>query len=63
MEVLTRVCYDLTADPRSGILYDYLSAHASELTPIQARELEVLKKNYDRCAASPPGNTWTTASC
>ena len=53
MEVLTRVCYDLTADPRNGILYDYLSAHASELTPIQARELEVLKKNYDRMRRIP----------
>ena len=53
MEVLTRVCYDLTADPQNGILYDYLSAHASELTPIQARELEVLKKNYDRMRRIP----------
>lgn len=53
MEVLTRVCYDLTADPRNGILYDYLSAHASELTPIQARELEVLKKDYDRMRRIP----------
>ena len=53
MEVLTRVCYDLTADPRNGILYDYLSAHASQLTPIQARELEVLKKNYDRMRRIP----------
>ena len=53
MEVLTRVCYDLTADPRNGILYDYLSTHASELTPIQARELEVLKKNYDRMRRIP----------
>ena len=47
MEVLTKVSYDLTADPQNGILYDYLSAHASELTPIQARELEVLKNSLD----------------
>ena len=53
MEVLTKVSYDLTADPQNGILYDYLSAHASELTPIQARELEVLKKNYDRMRRIP----------
>ena len=53
MEVLTKVSYDLTADPRNGILYDYLSAHASELTPIQARELEVLKKNCDRMRRIP----------
>ena len=61
MEVLTRVCYDLTADPRNGILYDYLSAHASELTPIQARELEVLKKNYDRMRRIPK-RSWPTAA-
>ena len=50
MEVLTKVSYDLTADPRNGILYDYLSAHASELTPIQARELEVLKNTIETAA-------------
>ena len=53
MEVLTKAAYDLTADPQNGVLYDYLQAHVWELTPIQARELEVLKKDYDRMRRIP----------
>ena len=53
LEVLTKYCYDLSVDPQNGILYDYLSAYASDLTPIQARELEVLRKDYDRTCRIP----------
>ena len=53
MEVLSKLSYDLTADPQNGILYDYLTAHLSELTPVQARELEVLRKDYDRMRRIP----------
>ena len=53
MEVLSKLSYDLTADPQNGILYDYLTAHLSELTPVQARELEMLRKDYDRMRRIP----------
>ncbi len=53
LEILTEVSYHLTADPQNGVLYNYLSDHLSELTPIQARELEVLKKAYDRMQRIP----------
>ena len=53
LEILTEVSYRLTTDPKNGALYDYLSAHEKELTPLQKRELEVLKKNYDRMLRIP----------
>ena len=53
MEVLSKCSYDLTSDPQNGILYDYLTAHLDQLTPIQARELEMLRKDYDRMRRIP----------
>ena len=53
MEILSGLTYALTADPKNGELYQYLSDHLDELTPIQARELEVLKKDYDRMQRIP----------
>lgn len=53
MEILSGLTYQLTADPKNGELYRYLSEHLDELTPLQARELEVLKKDYDRMQRIP----------
>ena len=53
MEILSGLTYQLTADPKNGELYRYLSDHLEELTPLQARELEVLKTDYDRMPRIP----------
>ena len=53
LEILTEVSYRLTTDPKNGVLYDYLSRCRESLTPLQQRELEVLKKNYDRTLRIP----------
>lgn len=53
MEILSQVIYDLTVGPQNGALFDYLSQHIQELTPVQARQLEVLRKDYDRTRRIP----------
>ena len=44
--ILSEVMYDLIATPENGALIAYLKEHADQLTPVQARELEVLEKQY-----------------
>lgn len=47
LEVLTRVTYDLTTDPKNDELAAYLLDHEKELDPQIRREAEVLKKELD----------------
>ena len=44
--ILSEIMYDLIASPENGTLIDYLKEHAEQLSPVQARELEVLEKQY-----------------
>ncbi len=53
MEVLSQVTYDLTVKPENGELFDFLLSHKEELDAQTARELEVLKKNYDQTFRIP----------
>lgn len=53
MEILSKVLYDLTADPKNGELFAFLQAHQEELDPLTLRKLEVLKKNYDQMFKIP----------
>jgi len=47
MEVLSRVVYDLETDPENEAWLSVLEAHAGELTPVQNRQVQVIRKNYD----------------
>ena len=53
MEVLSKVVYDLTADPENKELFDYLLSHKDELDAQTLRELEVLKKGFDQMFKIP----------
>lgn len=53
LEVLSRVTYDLETNPDNGELYDYLDEHKAELDAVTARQLEVLKKSYDKVRRIP----------
>ena len=53
MEVLSKVTYDLMANPENGELLSYLEANKSELSDQQSREVEVLRKAYDQIHRIP----------
>ena len=53
METMSGIIYELTADPANGELYAYLEAHKEELDAQTRRELEVLRKGYDRMHRIP----------
>lgn len=53
LEILTQVVYDLTTNPRNGELLSYLEAHLEELTPLEKREVEILRKRYDEVNRIP----------
>ena len=47
MEVLSRVTYDLETNTDNHVWLSVLEAHAEELTPVQNRQVQVIRKNYD----------------
>ncbi len=47
MEVLSRVTYDLETNAENHEWLSVLEAHAEELTPVQNRQVQVIRKNYD----------------
>lgn len=53
MEVLSGVMYELTTKEENGELYSYLEAHADELDEVTRRQVEVLRKQYDRSRKVP----------
>ena len=53
MAVLSEVQYNLISAEENGALYEYLTAHAEELTPQVRREVEVGKKEYDKMKRIP----------
>lgn len=53
MEIMSRITYDLSTDPQNGELLTYLEAHSDELTPVQRRQVEVLRKGYDQMHKIP----------
>jgi len=53
MEILSKVVYDLTANPENSELFDYLLFHMEELDTQTLREVEVLKKNFDQMFKIP----------
>lgn len=55
MEVMSRIQYDLLADPNNGELLSCLEANAEGLDPQTRREAEVFRKEYDRIHRIPAG--------
>ena len=53
MEILSKVVYDLTANPENAELFDFLLSHKEHLDAQTLREIEVLKKNYDQMFKIP----------
>ena len=53
MEVLSRLIYDLSTSPERGELLSYLESHALELDPVRQRQVEVIRKDYDRSHKIP----------
>ena len=47
MSILSRVTYDLMANPENDELLSYLEANTADLDPQTKREVEVLRKGYD----------------
>ena len=53
MEILSGVVYNLVADPENLNLVQYLEAHADELTPLQKRQTELLRKSVEQLSRIP----------
>ena len=53
MGVMSQVIYDLETKPENGELIAYLEAHAEELTPVQRRQVEIMRKSYDQMHKIP----------
>ncbi len=53
MGILSRVTYDLTANPENEEMLSVLEADMESLTPQQKREVEVLRKNYNQLKRIP----------
>jgi len=53
MGVMSEITYELSTKPEIGQMLAFLEAHAEELTPLQRREAEVLRKGYDQMHKIP----------
>ena len=53
MGVMSGIIYDLETNPENGELLSYLEAHTGELTPVQRRQVEVMRKGYDQMHKIP----------
>lgn len=53
MEILSEVVYNLTTKAENGELYSYLEAHSQELDDVTRRQVEVMRKEYDRSCKVP----------
>ena len=53
MGVMSRIIYDLETDPKVGAAMDYLWERKDQLTPVQCRQVEVLRKSFDKMRKVP----------
>ena len=53
MEILSGITYQLETDPEIGQWLGFLENHADELNPMQKRQAEVIRKNYDQTQKIP----------
>ena len=53
MGVMSQIIYDLETKPENGELLTYLETHAEELSPMERRQVEVMRKSYDQMHKVP----------
>ena len=53
MGVMSQILYDLETKPENGELLTYLEANAQELSPMERRQVEVMRKSYDQMHKIP----------
>jgi len=53
MEVLSGVIYRLETDPEIGCWLEVLEANRDDLTPVQRRQAEVIRRDYDKTQKIP----------
>ena len=53
MGVMSQIIYDLETKPENGELLTYLEAHSEELSPMERRQVEVMRKGYDQMHKVP----------
>ena len=53
MATLSEITYNLETSPEVGEMLTYLEAHMEELTELQKRQVEVLRKSYDQTNKVP----------
>ena len=53
MGVMSQIIYDLETKPENAELLTYLEAHAEELSALERRQVEVMRKSYDQMHKVP----------
>ena len=53
MGVMSQITYDLETKPENAELLSYLEAHAEELSALERRQVEVMRKGYDQMHKVP----------
>ena len=53
MGVMSQIIYDLETKPENGELLSYLEEHAEELSAVERRQVEVMRKGYDQMHKVP----------
>ena len=53
MGIMSGIIYELETKPENGELLNYLEAHKEELTPMQCRQVEVMRKSFDQMHKIP----------
>ena len=53
MEIMSGIVYELETNPEIGAWLSCLEAHKEELTPVQRRQVEVIRRNYDQTQKIP----------
>ena len=53
MGIMSGIIYEMETKPEIAELICYLEAHSEELTPVQRRQVEVMRKSYDQMHKVP----------
>ena len=53
MGVMSQILYDLETKPENGELLTFLEAHGEELSPLERRQVEVMRKSFDQMHKIP----------
>lgn len=53
MEVMSGITYELETNPEINLWLSYLEAHQEELDPVRRRQVELIRKNYDKTNKVP----------